>query len=117
MSCLETSIPGADVPDGYMVASLGAARTMSTVDAGHEAYDTLVQTARPLVLEFVEYTDLGTYSYTADLVEAQRICAAPSQVRKGSRVPSDAKSMRHSVKRHGCGSTLGAVVMIMLALI
>lgn len=115
LSCLDTSLAGADVPDGYLLASLGTARTMATVDAGHEAYDAMVQTARPLVLEFVEFTDLGPYSYKADLVDAQRICAAPSHVSKGSRVPSESNSLGRDGTRQGWLLT-GALALAVLVL-
>ncbi|KAJ6785475.1 hypothetical protein PWT90_01185 [Aphanocladium album] len=92
LSCLSTKVPGLDVPEGYLVADLGVARSMHMADEAHEAYDKYVLNSRPLVLEFVDYADTGPYSYTVDFVDALRICGAPTEVKTGSRVPTPPKS-------------------------
>ncbi|KAJ3479750.1 hypothetical protein NLG97_g8239 [Lecanicillium saksenae] len=104
-----------DVPDGYLVADLGVARSLHIADAAHTAYDKYVLNSRPLVLEFVDYSDLGPYSYTVDFVDALRLCGAPGEVKTGSRVPTPPKSESTSdpasegVKQQA--SLLGAVAL------
>lgn len=68
------------------------------------------------MLEFVDYTDLGRYSYKVDFVDAQRLCVAPTELEDGSRVPPSPSSEPDKPKESE-GLKLQASLLGLLAIV
>lgn len=112
-ACLGTSLPDFNVPADYVVAELGVYAALNSIDDDqYKTYDDFARKSRPLLTFFDETTRTAVDSSAQRVFGKERICAAATDVKKGSRVPP--KASGGAIARMSMYAAIVAVFSLLL---